>query len=403
MIHRFSARNYMSITDEVELDFRVPGTTPDLPRFRTSKSRPRVRLPAVVMLVGPNGSGKTTLLRAMRETQYFMTDSIAIRRGETIPVFLAPLSPEGRSETTKIEMDFDASWPVDDKETQFLCRYVLEVGREEESQNFPSRVEHEALHVFPKGRSRRLFERRAGHPVHVSQDLNLTRRDGRVSSIPDNASVISVLGKFDVFPFNHIVDSVSLIQSNIVPGSDPWRLPDDEAVQFYRHAPGETEEMSKMLPWFDRGMKGMEICETLDGPVLGFSHHGLDALVHMPDESSGARRLVRTFPCLNFALESGSVAIMDDFDSKLHSDLASEILRWFQSEERNRHGAQIICSSHNLSLLHGLEKEELFITEKSRKNGTIACGARQISGVRRDEDLQRLYRSGELGGIPTFG
>ena len=94
---------------------------------------------------------------------------------------------------------------------------------------------------------------------------------------------------------------------------------------------------------------------------------------------------------------------MDDFDAEFHADLAAEILRWFQSEDRNPHGAQLICSTHSLSLLDDLEKEEVFIAEKDRDGATRAYGVRQVPGVRRTEDLQKLYRSGALGGIPTFG
>ena len=65
MIHRISVSNYHSVREEVVLDLRIPGTAPDLPCFRRSAARPDVRLPAVVVLMGPNGSGKTTLLRAL--------------------------------------------------------------------------------------------------------------------------------------------------------------------------------------------------------------------------------------------------------------------------------------------------------------------------------------------------
>lgn len=94
---------------------------------------------------------------------------------------------------------------------------------------------------------------------------------------------------------------------------------------------------------------------------------------------------------------------MDDFDADLHADLAAEIVGWFQSKERNMHGAQLICSSHNLALLDDLEKEEVFIAEKDRNGATHAYGVRQVAGVRRSEDLRKLYRGGVLGGLPTLG
>ena len=68
MIHKFSISNFHSVREEVVLDLRIPGTAPDLPRFRYSTAKPDIRLPSVVVLIGPNGSGKTTLLSALIAT-----------------------------------------------------------------------------------------------------------------------------------------------------------------------------------------------------------------------------------------------------------------------------------------------------------------------------------------------
>ena len=65
MIHTFSVANFLSVREEIVLDLRISGTAPDLTCFRKSQARPGVRLPAVVVLMGPNGSGKTTVLSAL--------------------------------------------------------------------------------------------------------------------------------------------------------------------------------------------------------------------------------------------------------------------------------------------------------------------------------------------------
>ena len=120
-------------------------------------------------------------------------------------------------------------------------------------------------------------------------------------------------------------------------------------------------------------------------------------------ESSGTRHVVQTFPALNFALETRGLAIMDALDNDLHADLVDEILSWFRREETNPHDAQLICSLHSLSVLDELEKEEVFIVEKDRNGTTGAYGVRDVQGVRRSSDLRKLYRSGALGGLPSFG
>ena len=400
MIHRIFIRNFASVRDGLDLDFRISGTTPDLPRFRKSKAYPNIRLPTVVLLIGANGSGKTTLLRALKETASFAADSFAYRSNEEIPGFRSFPSQKSRSEPTRIEID--AAWFSPAPEHPSLHRYTLEIRDDEASGDRSSRVEYEAVHTFPKGRRRRAFERRNGKPAYVSKQLRLRPGDERLASIPSNASLISTLARLGVAPFVAMAQDIRTMQSNIVE-SEPWSLPDDLAMRRYRDCPELVRKVSDLLPRLGLGIKATSVYRTPSGPTLGFDHHGLEEPVISPFESSGARHLVRIFPIVDSALKTGSLAVLDDFSVGFHADLATEIMRWFQSADRNPHGAQLICSSRNFSHLDDLEKEEVYVTEKDHTGATHAYGIREIASVRRIENLQRLYRSGALGGLPTFG
>lgn len=404
MIHRFYASNFQSIREGVELDFRIPKTTPDLPRFRRSPADPGTRLPTVAVLIGPNGSGKTTLLQAMRATTRFMAASALFSPERGMPLrFLPFLSPENRSQPTRVEVDLDAPWFPPGSGKPSLHRYTLEIHRDDPFSLSAARVGYEALHAFPKGRPLRVFERRGGKPVRVARELGLRPGDARLASIPPHASAISILAMLNVESFAAMAKDIAAIRSNVMVSGDPWRPSDDLAVRTYKDGPQLVAKVSGALPRFDLGIRDMRIHELSDGPVLGFGHHGLDTPVLLAEESAGTRQLVRMYPLFHRALESGSPAIMDDFDADLHAGLTAEVVGWFQSEERNPQGAQLICSSHNLSLLDDLEKEEVFIAEKNPDGATRAYGMRQIAGLRRGEDLRKLYRGGVLGGWPTFG
>jgi len=406
MIHRFHVRNYLSIRDGVDLDFRVPGTTPDHPRFRSGAAASGLRLPTTVVLIGPNGSGKTTVLRAIIATRSFMAWSFGYRPGyrpgEWIVEFLAFKSRESYRQPTRVEMEFDAEWPPFESGRGTLFRYTLEVLRNDDNDIRAARVGYEALHAFPRGRPRRVFERRGEEPVHVARGLGLRPGDDRLASVPPTASVISTLGNLGVASFAAMARDFESVETNVA-GAERWHLSDDLAIQTYQDVPELTQNVSGMLPRFDLGIQNMKVRELPSGPALEFDHHGLDSPVPLIGESAGTRHLVRTFPLLQSALDNGSLAVMDDFDVEFHADLAVEVLRWFQSAERNPRGAQLICSTHNLSLLDDLEKEEVFIAEKGRDGATRAYGVRQIAGVRRTENLQKLYRSGALGGLPSLG
>lgn len=401
MIHRFHVRNYRSIREGVELDFRVPGTTPDHPRFRSSTAAPGLRLPTTVVLIGPNGSGKTTVLRAITATMNFMARSFGYQPGEKILEFFSFMSRESRRAPTRVEMEFDAEWPPFESGGGAVFRYTLELLRDDDD-ILATRVGYEALHAFPRGRPRRVFERRGQEPVHVARGLGLRPGDDRLASVPPTASVIATLGKLGVASFAAMARDFEFVRSNVA-GAERLNLSDDLAIRAYQEVPEFTEKVSGMLPRFDLGIQNMKVRELPSGPALAFDHHGLDTPLRLISESAGTRHLVRTFPLLQSALDGGGLAVMDDFDVEFHADLAVEVLRWFQSAERNPRGAQLICSTHNLSLLDDLEKEEVFIAEKDREGATRAYGVRQIAGVRRTENLQKLYRSGALGGLPSLG
>ena len=405
MIHRFRINNFLSIREDTDLNFRIPGTTPEMPCFRRSPSRSDTRLPSVVVLVGPNGSGKTVLLRAIMATIRFAATSFEQHRVIAgIPEFIPFLSPETRKAPTRIEVEFDMQWPDSDLgEDALLTRYTLVLTRDGEYDLAPDCVDYEALHIFPRGRPKRILERHRDKPVYVSKELGLKPSDKRLSYIPPNASAISTLAGMNVNPFTAIVQDLTRVQTNMM-GSELWRPDTDAVIRHYLENNFLVDKVSNKLQHFDLGIGTMRLHKQPDGKwLLFFEHEGLDTPVILNNESAGTRHLVHIFPQLDFVLNTGHLAIMDALDTDFHSELATEIMGWFRKEQTNSHNAQLICSIHNLSVLDDLEKEEIFVVEKNQKGVTHIQRACDFLGIRRDSNLQQLYRSGAIGGIPTFG
>ena len=119
--------------------------------------------------------------------------------------------------------------------------------------------------------------------------------------------------------------------------------------------------------------------------------------------SGGTQRLFHLLPQVFIALEKGVPAILDEVDADLHVDIVADMLGWFRSQDANPRGAQLLVSSHNVGLLDDLEKEELFIAEKTRDGATRVHGAQDVRGLRRDARLYPKYRAGVLGGVPKLG
>ena len=411
MIHRFSVSNYGSIREEVVLDLRIPGTAPDLPRFRRSVARPEVRLPTVAVLMGPNGSGKTTLLKALAATARIA--SYATPSGENNWLDASPFATARTlDEPTRFALEIEADW-LDPDDSPQLFRYELAVGRGGDARSHVFR--HEVLSHYPRGRPRRLLERGGpGEPVYVSGEIpgmrGLRSKDGSLkAAVRDDVSAIVTLALLNAPPATRITEWLKGIQAsaNLMYG-ERWAFPTSAVVDLFEQNEAVRAWIMKRMASSDLGICGVEIRDVnVPGDparkAAFFPHYGLDAPVPLDFESNGTQRWFHLLPQLRFALDQGRPAVLDEIDGDLHVDIVGEILGWFRSGETNPGNAQLLISSHNVGLLDDLEKEEVFIVEKTDDGATRVHGAQDVRGLRRDARLYPKYRAGVLGGIPKIG
>ena len=405
MIHRISVSNYHSVREEVVLDLRIPGTAPDLPCFRRSAARPDVRLPAVVVLMGPNGSGKTTLLRALVSAAE-IASTAPLTGPSRIGAMFPFLSEHGRNAPTRICIEFEVSGLLSDGAPQ-LFRYELIVEREETRQSTKAKFRYETLQHFPKGRPRRLFERGApGKPIYVSTEFDLRPGDDRLKAVRADASVVSTLAMFNVPLAVRVVDGLQALlpwSTNII-GHDTGLFATEAITDMYEKDDDVSDWLRSRIQCSDLGIRDVNVRDGSDGKKLVlFDHQGLDMPIPLGLESSGTKSLFHLLPQIAMALYSTGLAVLDEIDGNLHVDIVGEILSWFRTPETNPRDAQLLITSHHVGLLDDLEKEEVFIVEKDDSGATRVHGAQDIRGLRRDARLYAKYRGGVLGGLPRIG
>lgn len=142
---------------------------------------------------------------------------------------------------------------------------------------------------------------------------------------------------------------------------------------------------------------------------LSFQHRGVEgrAALKMREQSTGTQSLYWLAQPAFKALDRGVPFIVDELDSSLHPFLTAQLIKLFSEPESNPHGAQLIFTSHDVSLLGRIQGEEvlkrdhIWFTEKDE------CGATALFPVsdfnpRRDENRERRYLAGRYGAVPVL-
>jgi AAA15 family ATPase/GTPase len=108
------------------------------------------------------------------------------------------------------------------------------------------------------------------------------------------------------------------------------------------------------------------------------------------------------------ALQSGYLYNLDEL-TDLHPLLIRAILELFQCKECNPNNAQLVFSSHDITLLgsfggagYMLDRDQVWFTEKDYSGVTQLIPLTDFR-PRKDEDLQRAYIQGRFGAVPSVG
>jgi len=129
------------------------------------------------------------------------------------------------------------------------------------------------------------------------------------------------------------------------------------------------------------------------------------------DESAGTAKAVALAGPIVDALAHGGILVVDEFDARLHTLLAKQLVELFQDASTNPHDAQLVFTSHDTNLLTRtlLRRDQLWFVEKSHKTHTsdlYSLAEFRLDdgkGVRNDAHYEKDYLQGKYGAIPFFG
>jgi AAA15 family ATPase/GTPase len=100
---------------------------------------------------------------------------------------------------------------------------------------------------------------------------------------------------------------------------------------------------------------------------------------------------------------NGCVFVVDELDRSLHTLLVRQLIAMFQDPEINMHGAQLLFTTHDTTLLDSnlLRCDQIWFTEKDSDQASRLFPLTEFT-PRKNEAFERGYLSGRYGAIPIL-
>lgn len=416
MLLAFRAENVRSFRREIELSLLGTRLSErevlrEIP-WRDG-GRPISVLPAAGVF-GANASGKSNLLMAMADMRGFVLQSFRSGRpGGKLPTkpFLLTDDREPARSTYEVELVLDGVRHV----------YGFEIDEH--------RVLREWARSYPRGRPLLLLERE-GDRIQLG---NQQRSKGRATEeiLRPNALFLSTAAATNHQLFMPLYEwfqrnlQYADVQSRSARQALTAELLEHEThreqiLGLLREAdlgitgvtrrqihPELKERLNRLLEFFrgespDEDLEGFEFSDT----EVRLQHSAGNAEFELADseESWGTRVWFGMIGLVVETLREGSVLLADELEASLHPKLAAVLLDLFQSPQSNPRRAQLIFSSHEVTLMgdsgeRPLGRDQIWFTEKD-EDGTTRLYPLIDLAPRREEAIGRRYLAGRYGATP---
>ncbi len=413
MLIEFRVKNYRSIRDEQVLSLIASKDT-ELSETNLTpigiKSLGSVVRSAVIY--GPNASGKSNLLRAMAFMRAGIAESATVAQlGQAYSVQpfrldAATSQQPSEFEITLIESGIRYQYGFSLTPERIIDEWLLVYRTPKPQQWFHRRFDvKDGMHHYEFSAHltgpRKLWQESTrpnalflSTAVQLNSELLRPVFTGIVERTRHLGAGLMIAPNFTTALLNSQTgkDSVrDFLASADISISDIVAMPRKSFVHEIKLTPvgaamqtsGEEREM--LVPQF--------VHETAKG-VARFELH---------DESAGTQHLYALAAPVLEVLKNGGVLVVDELDSSLHPLLVRRLVSMFHNNTLNPNGAQLIFTTHDISLLdHTLfRRDQIWFTEKDADQATRLYPLTDFS-VRKKEALERGYLAGRYGAIPFF-
>ncbi len=390
MLCQFSFRNFKSYREETTFDFQASS----IPEFADSlirKDKCSSLLP-VSAVYGPNGGGKTNLLLALASLISAVVKPIHdLEKNRKALIVQQKVGAEpflfdemSAKEPTEFQLFF--------RTKEYEYRYYLAVLKEE--------IDGEALDRKKIGGKK---------PAHIFyRDREKISLGTILKKENVNTSINAKMPFLSFLAINYNIPVISEVQE--------WF--ESCVIRSYANPMAEMQIMVSddeefkariLLLLNDMGIDVEDYRLDEKENQLYLKRRIGEKEYELPfnHESDGTRKLIAALPVLLVALQEGRLVIIDELDAKLHPKLLRYVISMFKNQKINRHGAQLLFTSHDMATMKNtvFRRDEIWFAALDQNHSSEIYSLYEI----RREDNERVnstaafdkqYLEGRYGADP---
>ena len=395
MLCQFTVKNFKSIRDEMTFDMQAAAISEH--EDRVIKDRDGELFLPISAVYGPNGGGKSNVLEALHSLVFKVlrplyatsdNENMAIRI-KRILIEPFAFSAETANAPTEFELFFRTALAE--------YRYELTVRKDV--------IEYERLDrvKLETGRRSALFERDENEITLKGVFTKLKTSEDLSETLP----LLSYLGI--TYAKNEVVQDVLNWFDNRIDFLN-YGNPQQELRMAVSNSEDVKKLMLDMIKEMDLDIVDFRVEEREHDRIEVFTKHVVDDYeteLNLFDESSGTKKLFGLLPFIAQSLLEGTTLVIDELDAKIHPVLLRYIIMMFNNIEINKHGAQLIFTSHDLSTMNSevFRRDEIWFVAKGNKENSKLYSLVEFKNdkgesVRKDAKFDKQYLEGKYGADP---
>ncbi len=394
MLCQFTVKNYKSIRDVITFDMQATAIKEHEDRIIKDKDG-EIYLP-VSAIYGPNGGGKSNVLEALNTLVSKVLRPLYATENNEDKAFIQKrivIEPFAFSERKNEPTEFELFFRTDYAE----YRYILHVKRDVVVYESLDRVKLET------GRRSSLY-------IRDDKSIELKGDFMKLKVSDDLSRTLTLLSYLGITHKENAVvrDVINWFQFgvNFLNYGNP--------IQEIRMAISESDDvkhlMLEMIQEMDLDIVDFRVEENDDNKIEVFTKHCVnqeEIELSLSDESSGTKKLFGLLPFIVKSLLTGTVLIIDELDAKIHPVLLRHIIMMFNDMNINRHKAQLIFTSHDLSTMNSdvFRRDEIWFVAKGNSQNSklyslVEFKNEKGESVRKDARFDKQYLEGKYGADP---